>query len=152
MSSVDNFVRDSILSYPVLMPNRTAVLHHVFCVLGNGYKWSNEGTVVSDCPDEQKKHWNKDDELIRIEEELKQVGPSIRPYLRKGMMEDYQLELEVIENIEQRIKDTPPIVDIYPQHEYSLLLNIPENVTADWKAAADEARELAIAAGWVLPV
>lgn len=33
MSSVDNFVRDSILSYPVLMPNRTAVLHHVFVSL-----------------------------------------------------------------------------------------------------------------------
>lgn len=80
------------------------------------------------------------------------MGPSIRPYLRKGMMEDYQLELEVVESIEQRVKDTPPIMDIYPQHEYSLLLNIPENVTADWKAAADEARELAIAAGWVLPV
>lgn len=148
MSSVDSFIRTQILTFPLLFPNRTAVLEHVFCVIGNGYDWGKDGTIVSTDPQE-KELWDKEDELTRIEEDLEAYGEVIQEALRPVMMEDYRAELEVIEQVDQRVKETPPIVHIYPQSDYALLMNIPENVTPEWRAAADEARELAVSAGWV---
>jgi hypothetical protein len=41
------------------------------------------------------------------------------------------------------------IEHFYPQCvEYALLMNIPANVTDDWKEACDEMKELAEKAGW----
>lgn len=150
MSSVDSFIRTQILTFPLLFPNRTAVLEHLFCVIGNGYEWSKDGTIVSNDPHE-KELWDKEDELTRIEEDLEAYGEVIQEALRPVMMEDYRAELETIEQVDQRVKEAPPIVNIYPQSDYALLMNVPENVTPEWRAAADEARELAVAAGWVFP-
>lgn len=151
MSSVDSFIRTQILTFPLLFPNRTAVLEHVFCVIGNGYEWSKDGNVV---PNDfyERELWDKDEELTRIEEDLEAYGPVLQEALRPAMMESYREELSVVEQVDQRIHQTPPITDIYPQSDYALLMNVPENVTPEWRAAADEARELAIAAGWVFPV
>lgn len=60
MSQVDKFVRESILAYPSLYTNRTQVLHHALCVLGNGYEWSNKGTLVAKSNSTQKP-WNREE-------------------------------------------------------------------------------------------
>lgn len=151
MTSVDDFVRTSILTFPSLFPNRTAVLHHALCVIGNGYKWSKKGEVVANF-DRPAPLWNKEAEWAELEANLKAqfddeyIREVIGKELRKSI-DDYAI---VVDEVETRMYEMVAIEDIYPQHnEYALLMNIPENVTPDWKAACDELRELAIEAGWV---
>lgn len=150
MNTVDGFIRNQILNYPLLFPNRTAVLEHVFCVIGNGYMWSIDGNIVRN-DDYEPTPWDKDDQLVRIEEDLEAYSEELRELLRPGLMAGYLDELETVENVDERVKLAPAIANIYPQSDYALLMNIPENATPEWRAAADETRELAIAAGWKFP-
>jgi hypothetical protein len=151
MSSVDEFVRTNILTFPTLFANRTAVLHHALCVIGNGYKWSADGEVVEDgsypAP-----LWNKETALAVLDADLKVwfEDEHLRELVGASLRENINATAKVVEEIETRIHERAPIEGIYPQSkEYALLMNIPENVTPEWKAACDEMRELAIAAGWV---
>lgn len=145
MSTTENFVRTRILAYPLIYTSRTEVLHHVFCVIGNGYEWSEEGTVVST---DERSPWNKEEELIRIEKDLETYEPFIQEFLRPGMVERYLTELETVNNVEELIHVRPAITDIYPQSDYALLMNVPDNAQAEWKSLADEAKSLAVEAGW----
>jgi hypothetical protein len=139
MSATENFVRSRILAYPLIYSNRTEVLHHVFCVIGNGYKWSEDGTVV---PTDERSPWDQEEQLIKIEEDLEAYEPFIQEILRPGMLASYLAELETVENVETLIHVRPSIENIYPQSDYALLMNVPENAKAEWKALADEARSL----------
>lgn len=150
MSSVDEFVRTSILTYPSLYTNRTAVLHHALCVIGNGYEWGEDGTVVIDYG-EARPFWNKQDELAELETYLEQhfSDEFIRSIVREGMIERIEECVEAVEQVEERIHLRTPIESFYPEcKEYALIHNTPENIADDWAEACAEMRELAIAAGW----
>ena len=41
MASVEQTVRNDLLLWPSLQVNRFNVLHHLFCVIGNGFEWKN---------------------------------------------------------------------------------------------------------------
>lgn len=41
MATVFQTIKQSIFHYPSGYPNKWAVLHHIFCVNGNGYDWKN---------------------------------------------------------------------------------------------------------------
>jgi hypothetical protein len=43
---LDDHIAYAIRTYPSLYSNRTQVLQHLFCVIGNGYDW-HEGTLAS---------------------------------------------------------------------------------------------------------
>lgn len=151
MSSVEELVRTSILTFPTLFTNRTAVLHHALCVIGNGYKWNEKGEVVTDFS-RPTSLWNKDAELAELDADLKAriADERIRELISEGMRENINAAAAVVEEIETRVHVRTVLEKIYPQSkDYALLMNIPENVTPDWKAACDEMRELAVAAGWV---
>jgi hypothetical protein len=152
MSSVDQFVRTNILTFPTLFPNRTAVLHHALCVIGNGYEWSADGEIVEDFF-QPVPLWNKEKALAEIDTEVARYDDSrLRELIAEGMRERINATAAVVEEVETRIHQRAAIERFYPQStEYAKLMNIPENVTPDWKAACDEMRELAIVAGWVFP-
>ena len=145
MSSTESFVQGRILAHPSIYTNRTEVLHNVFCVIGNGYEWSGDGSVV---PTDERSPWDKEEQLIKIEEDLESYEPFIQEFLRPGMMDNYLAELETVNNVEELIHVRPAINDIYPQSDYALLMNVPDNAQAEWKALADEAKSLAVEAGW----
>ncbi|MNR60773.1 hypothetical protein D3C85_1823420 [compost metagenome] len=55
-----------------------------------------------------------------------------------------------MEEVDTRMYEMVAIENIYPQSkEYALLMNIPSNVTPDWKEACEEMKVLAQKAGWV---
>lgn len=150
MTSVDDFVRTQILTFPSLFPHRTAVLHHALCVIGNGYKWSDEGELVADffrpVP-----LWNKEAELAELDSYLKSQFDDERIIELIGS--EFRKDIDsceiVIEEIEIRVNERPAIKDIYPQHnDYALLMNQPSNLTEDWKEACAEMKVLAQEAGW----
>jgi hypothetical protein len=150
MSSVEEFVRTSILAYPSIFTSRTNVLHHVLCVIGNGYKWSTDGTVVSNTG-ESIAPWDLETATKRMETYLEDNLPSdLRDLIRPDMMKGVAEEAKIVAEVDNLMYLRTPVEHFYPQSkDYALLMNIPENVTPDWKAACDEMRELAIAAGWV---
>ena len=39
--TLQNNIRESLLYYPGIFDNALDVLHHMYCVIGNGYKWVN---------------------------------------------------------------------------------------------------------------
>lgn len=41
MASVEQTVRNDLLLWPSIHVNRFSVLHHLFCVIGNGFEWKN---------------------------------------------------------------------------------------------------------------
>lgn len=151
MTSVDDFVRTSILTFPSLYPNRTAVLHHALCVIGNGYMWNDKGEVVSDffrpVP-----LWDKERELAELDADMKArfEDADLREMVSEGMRKHIEESAKVVEEVETRMREMVAIENIYPQsNEYALLMNIPSNVTPEWKEACDEMKVLAQEAGWV---
>ena len=153
MASVDKFVRKNILTFPTLFTNRTAVLHHALCIIGNGYKWNKKGEVVADFS-RPVSLWNKEAELAELDADMKARFPDedLRELVSAGMREHINATATVVEEVETRIHERVAVERFYPQsNKYALLMNIPENVTPDWKAACDEMRELAIEAGWEFP-
>jgi hypothetical protein len=149
MSQVDEFVKDKMLTFPSIFPNRSEVLHHVLCVLGSGYKWSENGTVVP-AHDEVYDYWNREDALAKIEKYVTELSSEdfIQEIVRKAHLERLEEEAVVVAEIDERVHLTADVAHFYRQTDYSLLTNIPANVTPDWAEACEEMKELAVKAGW----
>lgn len=146
MTSVDEFVRTNILTFPSLYPNRTTVLHHALCVIGNGYEWNENGEIVSDFP-RPVPLWNKGIALAEMEAQFK--DEAIREMLSTAIRNSIESIAKVVEEVDTRMYEMVAIENIYPQcNEYALLMNIPSNVTPEWKEACDEMKVLAEEAGW----
>lgn len=145
MNVVDDFVRESILTYPGMFQSRTDVLHHALCVIGNGYKWMN-GVPTSVFPYMEEKHWSPEEDM------------SFRPYDYTDDMEDvfknrrekYFAEMQdVVDTVDERIHDrTFNDASFYPQSSYALILNIPEDIHPDWAEEVETMKELAEQNGW----
>ena len=155
MSSVDEFVRTSILTFPSMSKNRTEVLHNALCVVGSGHARDEDGPVVS-TDDETYPLWNEAAEMERIEAFLSENLPAeLREMIRPEMTKNIAEYAKVVAEVDTRMHLRTQVEHFYPQPAfapyYALLMNVPENVKPDWKAACDEMRELAIQAGWVFP-
>jgi hypothetical protein len=152
MSHVDQFIRDSILAYPTSFTNSTEVLHHALCVLGNGYRWSHEGTVV-EIGGDPFPLWNREKEIAGMERildgmHLGKTSVSTKESLHRALMEDIDLNTAIVETVDERVHLRGEISHFYPISDYALLMNIPSNVTPDWAEACEEMKALAEKAGW----
>ena len=154
MNSVDTLVRQNILNYPGLFRNRTSVLHNVLCVIGNGYKWNENGEVFSESEsDRQTPNWTKESELAELEAWMSKSGPKnehLRVLLAESLRKEIEFSEQVVAEVDTRMYERAAIASFYPQcKEYALLMNIPANVTPEWKEACEEMKVLAQKAGWV---
>lgn len=155
MSQVDELIREKILTHPSSYPNRTEVLHQILCVLGSGYRWSEEGAIISDYEDPTP-HWSKEGELERIERLLDEmftvpdmeINGYLRDSVRPALIEPIDESEKTVQEVDARMHTRGEVKDFYPQSDWSLLMNVPANVTPEWKEACDEMREAAIKAGW----
>lgn len=64
MASVEQVVRNDLLLWPSIHVNRFSVLHHLFCVIGNGFEWK-DGELVETGSKEFKE--------ISIEDAIKRI-------------------------------------------------------------------------------
>lgn len=150
MTSPNKLMKQSLLAYPTLFPNRSRILHHVLCVIGNGYEWNENGEVQSESAYEP---WTPELEAARNNERY--AYHAMSDWLREASLDADKKEMElckkIVSEVEERIFQTETIEFFYPQSSYALLMKIPENVTDDWRAVCDEMRTVAEAAGWVFP-
>ena len=64
MASVEQTVRNDLLLWPSIHVNRFSVLHHLFCVIGNGFEWKDGELVETGL---------KESKDVSIEEAVKRI-------------------------------------------------------------------------------
>ena len=115
--------------YPSIFPTRKHCLNHLFCAIGNGYRWV-KGELVED----DDKKYNR----YRL----------VKP-VRKAEFEDerdwwvrYRFELEMHEETGKRIN--PDYISEWARlsREYSYIYHFPKNIRPDWKALLEECRQM----------
>lgn len=145
-------IEECIRWYPGIFPSRTYVLDHLFCVIENGYEWSDE--LVDVFAEHEKAERTVDNAVWAGEWErfAEVVGekilsePSMQDIFEKTKKDFKRKELESRkihkEYKERASKDYPEdkFVTWYPICEYSGLVNFPDNIKSDW---ADGIRETA---------
>ena len=115
--------------YPSVFPTRKHCLNHLFCAIGNGYRWV-KGELVED----DDKKYNR----------YRLVTP-----VRKAEFEDerdwwvrYRFELEMHEETGKRINPDYFFEWSQPSREYSYIYHFPKNIRPDWKALLEECRQM----------
>ena len=115
--------------YPSVFPTRKHCLNHLFCAIGNGYRWV-KGELVED----DDKKYNR----YRL----------VKP-VRKAEFEDerdwwvrYRFELEMHEETGKRINPDYFFEWSQPSREYSYIYHYPKNIRPDWKALLEECRQM----------
>ena len=115
--------------YPSIFPTRKHCLNHLFCTIGNGYRWV-KGELVED----DDKKYNR----YRL----------VKP-VRKAEFEDerdwwvrYRFEQEMHEETGKRINPDYFFEWSQPSREYSYIYHFPKNIRPDWKALLEECRQM----------
>ena len=158
MNTVDEVVRERILVYPALFSNRTEVLHTILCVAGSGYSWDENGCpsrTFEDSRDTQE--WSRENYLGKLNAEYENFDSFVLDLLMESAKERADKYAAIVAEVDTRMhlrvtanddsKDSA--LNFYPQFDYALLMNVPQNVTADWAEACEEIRAEAVSAGWV---
>lgn len=139
---LEDLIKFSIRNYPSVYKSRTSVIHHLYCVIGNGYEWE-EGRLVGDeevladsevflDEDKQLKDWKHVQSVTGVQ---KSSVANIKAWV--GLT---NVELKFIrDNV-----DLFALVDklphrIYPLCDYSRMAFIPDDVKPDYLLGALEA-------------
>lgn len=151
MTSVDEFVRTVILTFPSQFSNRTEVLHHTLCVIGNGYKWSDKGDVIRVSRHLIPSSWNKEEKIAELEAEknMKYASQIIKHFALRDLRREFKTCSKIVSAIDSRVHKRGRIKNFSPQSDYAMLMSVPANAAEDWKEACEEMKTLAEKAGWV---
>ena len=135
--------------YPHLFPTRQRALNHLFCVIGNGYEWKN-GELVDDeyeyfdnDVDDEYEYFDNESDIISkspmTEEEYEvqhqkwiEDKVELKCSINKGLTREKALKV-TLENYHKW----------YPiSKKFSFICNLPNDITPEWKALADECKEM----------
>lgn len=138
--NVELTVKISRLGYPGIYRTRFDVLHHLFCVIGNGYEWRG-GEIVEMCEDASTVAAM---EIVLCRHKHPMPFDSIDAEIKAGRKAAKAHDDDFLSVFDRN----PKMYGWYPLSEYALLVNVPENVRPDWKREAVRiARILASADG-----
>lgn len=157
--NADDFVKQSMLRYPSLFPNRIAVLRHALIVIGNGLEWSEKGELVRIDEDDKKFVTRMD--YNDIKEEINKLKKEQHEFpLLKRLYEGWLINAEfelirrkfIAKNIDAMAKNSVALLcqdydiplDHYmlnPCYDYARIFFVPKNVTPSWAQAVYEMAE-----------
>lgn len=150
--------------YPTLFQDRVDCLNHLFCVIGNGYKWIN-GELV-DIDDNYSKSELKAFETHLVNGKAFQYNKMSfrdieRQYVKEAILErltDEQKTPEVLKILDEKIEAGLTKPDNFPIEQsraerwyfhsagycrdYAYLFNYPENIKPDWLAGIEETKKM----------
>lgn len=146
MADVETTVRDGILRYPGLFSSRASVLHHILCVIGNGYEWV-DGEAVAE--DKNREVWTAEAEKADegnawIYMRPKELQAALLAHLDTQIAE----QQAIVDNVDALAAEWGDLDGVYPQSDYALLMNIPGNLTPDWEAECHRMRQFVAQHGW----
>ena len=151
--TLEGAIRHLILQNPTLCPHRGEALDLLYCTLGTGIKWGEDGRLVDeiDCNYLQiteRPPW------VSGETTFKEIGKLVdldAEYLQKferATQEANELELEqfsqLIDEIDERCQ-TIRETRWYPGGSLCNLANVPENAQFDFREGSEEVRRLIVA-------
>lgn len=142
MTKLTNSIANAISRHPILFQNRTDVLHHYFCVIGNGMYWKNgelkydfatyptprvynEKAMLKEFASmyaETKKKYKDEYEKIK--------STHLLDYRRAKMNADFNVANAKLLAIYPWTKTSYRWV--YPLSDHSRMSNVPDNVKSDW--------------------
>lgn len=110
--------------YPSIFPTRKHALHHLFCLIGNGYDWV-DGELVSECARTSRYM------LKESVEKAKFAHPN-------GWVEPiHKLLTESPEDLGKVFRH----INFEGDKDWIYLYNYPEDIKDDWKALIEECKE-----------
>ena len=125
--TVETTIQKMFDRHPMMFSTRAECLDHLFCTVGNGYKWKWGQLIYDDGYALKDKHMHDED------------------YAKSFHIPAHQSH----KNIKARQKyDAGIIKNANAHHWYPLskmfskLFHVPRNVKPDWKAAAEECKRL----------
>jgi len=140
MSSVNDLVRKLILTQPGMFKNRLDVLEYVFTNVNNGFMWDYKGDVVEDerIDFNNRPDWSPELEIEKIKSNnfpefiekvvIEKAESRISEYKRIVSMIDLQMD-----ELSESVSDGHIMLN--PE---CLFCQMPENVSSEWRNAADE--------------
>ena len=141
---VETTIQRMLDNFPMLFSNRQECYDHLFCVIGNGYRWWH-GQLVKDDPFYYEPSVRKvllqfnDDDYKRKVPRAKQTDENIRKKQKR--------DAEVLAWLEERKKHgaTPDTSEKwYPLYREARIYHVPRNAKPDWKRAAEECKAMLI--------
>lgn len=145
MASVNETVRKYIVDYPTLETSRVGVLHYLLCVIGNGHYWHN-GEVVTD---EVSEPWSPERAHAWYEGHAINASNSYKSVLAAIRDEEIAVCTEIISQLDERVNEWTDLNrEPYPQTDSALLMNMPDDVTDDWREACERMRAIVSLCGW----
>jgi hypothetical protein len=152
--TVDETVRNFILRYPSLFPNRLAVLEHLLVVIGNGFEWV-DGVPVETMPDNTEP-WTAEYEWTMVQSSFTAGMLDIMtPHdLQKFKQEHIEPLQRVVNEVDRRMHSMDPKelrtgeFHPYPRSKYAMVLTAPEDITDEWAEACVEMLDVLTAHGW----
>ncbi len=146
--SLDDVVWRSIWYYPGMFSDGGRVLHHLYCVIGNGYEWV-DGRLAALCDEE-----DDDRDVFSNEDEvLKHIGEgaSLADLRRQQLIDVRRRNAEVFFRRDQVdllcLDRGRRWSNLYPLYEYSKLADVPNDAATDFVTGARMAIDLAF--GWL---
>lgn len=137
IKDLNQHIIDSIKTYPLIFKNRWYVLEHLFCTIGNGYDWSNDGYLVTYKYDDRPlNYWEK----LTLEEYILKNNTNsnftlLKDFYKNFYKNEYTKQKMIAANAEKLSKIFKPyrnhgiLSKIYPlSKNYSMILNFPDNV------------------------
>ncbi len=120
--------------YPDIFPTRQQCLDHLFCTIGNGYKWINGELVYEDF---LSKRYSMREKIERAEAWYEDLYKQRR-----------RIELELAKK-DPNYTPNPKYFNSWssPSKKYSFLYNYPSDIKPDWAKILNECKEMLIADG-----
>ena len=162
----EEFIRSSVYWYPLLFPNRTEVLDHMFLVNGNGFEWGDDGNLHSvfahlepgeDCIARTLREVDAEEARDKLRSYRVDPADSMAAWLREDAVKEQAIRDDYLHLARTygppRVTEQVPgpgnghfyqartISADYVQH-WTLLGRVPQNVAPRWAAVLDEVREL----------
>ena len=151
--SLQKQLKQCLLFYPSIFPNKWAVYHHWFAVNGNGYDWVKG--EIKDCYEKEMDDSEltidnaiekaKVKTLERIKKETERNKNGISDFTLKFYMERLEDEIATIKNLDERMIDfVQKRETLYPLCEYALIVTAPKNIKPEWLEALNEFKDYLI--------
>lgn len=137
MATVAHTCADLIRRCPTTYANRTQVLHHLFLVLGNGYRWV-DGDLVDVTGDGRTEEDVNDTILAALLDVYGEDHPTVTSTRHTlGLLAEANRQRREQADL---LALTPGPIDrpIYPIHPGCALETMPDDAADDWRDAALE--------------
>ena len=139
--------------YPTSYEDRTAALHHLFIINGNGYEWRDGelrtyGDTSKLSPFDQIDEWFishiAQQKAIEGEEWNEEWQAEWQRRCDRRLTDRIAKTKLVRQEITMRVQSKLPLTHLYPLCQYGKVCNLPADIKEDWLAGAQEAVDLAL--------